>query len=154
MNPLRNPRWVDAILDWNGTWLLARLALTCAYWIGGLTKLLDFPGAIAEQQHFGLAPPALFAAATIAIELIGSALVVAGRWVWLGAGALRNRDPLGDPRTALRQWIADVQQVKPGARMPSYRHLRADEVDALVEYLAGPPPGGAGTERPLVALTP
>ena len=88
MNPLRNPRWVDAILDWNGTWLLARLALTCAYWIGGLTKLLDFPGAIAEQQHFGLAPPALFAAATIAVELIGSALVVAGRWVWLGAGAL------------------------------------------------------------------
>ena len=74
--------------------------------------------------------------------------------LWLGAGALRNRDPLGDPRTALRQWIADVQQVKPGARMPSYRHLRADEVDALVEYLAGPPPGGAGTERPLVALTP
>ena len=74
--------------------------------------------------------------------------------LWLGAGALRNRDPLGDPRTALRQWIADVQQVKPGARMPSYPHLRPDEVDALVEYLAGPPTAGAGTERPLVALTP
>jgi len=88
MNPLRTPRWVDAILDWNGTWLLARLALTCAYWVGGLAKLFDFPGAIAEQQHFGLEPAALFAAATIAVELVGSALIVAGRWVWLGAGML------------------------------------------------------------------
>lgn len=74
--------------------------------------------------------------------------------LWLGAGALRNRDPLGDPRTALRQWITDVQQVKPGARMPSYRHLRADEIDAMVEFLAGPPVTGGGSERPLVASTP
>lgn len=74
--------------------------------------------------------------------------------LWLGAGALRNRDPLGDPRTALRQWISDVQAVKPGARMPSYRHLRTDEIDAMVEFLAGPPVAGGGTERPLVASTP
>lgn len=74
--------------------------------------------------------------------------------LWLGAGALRNRDPLGDPRTALRQWITDVQQVKPGARMPSYRHLSAEEIDAMVAYLAGPPVAGGGSERPLVAVTP
>ena len=74
--------------------------------------------------------------------------------LWLGAGALRNRDPLGDPRTALRQWITDVQQVKPGARMPSYKHLRADEIDAMVAFLAGPPVAGGGSDRPLVAVTP
>ncbi|RZI62027.1 MAG: cytochrome c oxidase subunit II [Rubrivivax sp.] len=74
--------------------------------------------------------------------------------LWLGAGALRNRDPLGDPRTALRQWIRDVQQVKPGARMPAYRHLSADEIDALVAFLAGPPVAGSDAERPLVAAAP
>ncbi|MDH0868320.1 cytochrome c oxidase subunit II [Mitsuaria sp. GD03876] len=74
--------------------------------------------------------------------------------LWIGAGALRNRDPLGDPRTALRQWISDAQQAKPGARMPSYRHLPADEIDALTEFLAGPPPAGVATDRPLVASTP
>jgi uncharacterized membrane protein YphA (DoxX/SURF4 family) len=83
-----NPRWVDAILDWSGIWPLARIALTSAYWIGGLTKLFDFNGAVAEQAHFGLAPAAAFAVATIVVELIGSALIITGHFVWLGAGAL------------------------------------------------------------------
>lgn len=83
-----DPRWVDALLDWRGTWLLSRVALTSAFWIGGLTKLLDFPSAVAEQAHFGLQPPALFAILTIFVELVGSALVISGRLVWLGAGAL------------------------------------------------------------------
>ena len=83
-----DPRWVDAILDCRGTWLLARVALTSAFWIGGLTKLTDFPGAVAEQAHFGLRPAALFAILTVTVELAGSALVISGRLVWLGAGAL------------------------------------------------------------------
>ncbi|UXH80737.1 cytochrome c oxidase subunit II [Roseateles amylovorans] len=57
---------------------------------------------------------------------------VAGR-LWLGAGTLRN----DTPHAALRRWIADVHQVKPGARMPGYGHLPADEVDALARYLIG-----------------
>jgi uncharacterized membrane protein YphA (DoxX/SURF4 family) len=84
----RDPRWVDAILDWRWTWLLARVALTSAFLIGGLTKLLNFNDAIAEQEHFGLRPGALYAVATIVVELVGSALVISGRWIWLGAGAL------------------------------------------------------------------
>jgi uncharacterized membrane protein YphA (DoxX/SURF4 family) len=83
-----DPGWVDAILDWPGTWPLSRVALTSAFWIGGLTKLLDFPSAVAEQAHFGLRPAALFAVLTIVVELAGSALVISGRLVWLGAGAL------------------------------------------------------------------
>jgi uncharacterized membrane protein YphA (DoxX/SURF4 family) len=85
----RAPRWVDLILDWRWTWLLARAALTGAYVLGGLTKLADFSGAIAEQEHFGMHPGWLWAALTISVELVGSALVISGRrLVWLGAGML------------------------------------------------------------------
>ena len=83
-----NPRWVDSILNWRWTSALARIALASAYAVGGLNKLLDFHGAIAEQAHFGLHPPAFFAGLTIAVELIGSALLVSGRFLWLGAGTL------------------------------------------------------------------
>jgi uncharacterized membrane protein YphA (DoxX/SURF4 family) len=83
-----DPRWVAAILQWRWTWPLARLALVSAYVIGGLTKLLDFPGAIAEQEHFGLHPGWVWATLAIVIELGGSGLVILGRLVWLGAGAL------------------------------------------------------------------
>jgi uncharacterized membrane protein YphA (DoxX/SURF4 family) len=79
---------VRAILQWRGTWLLARVALVSAYLLGGLTKLFDYPGAVAEQAHFGLHPPALWAVAAIAVELIGSVLIIWQRLVWLGAGAL------------------------------------------------------------------
>jgi uncharacterized membrane protein YphA (DoxX/SURF4 family) len=83
-----NPRWIRAILSW--PWLLpvSRIALVSAFLIGGIQKLLDFPGAVAEQAHFGLQPAWLWAAAAVLIELGGSALVVVGRWVWLGAGGL------------------------------------------------------------------
>ena len=83
-----NPRFVDQILDWPPTYFIARLALAGPYLLGGLVKLTDWPGAVAEQAHFGMAPPAVWAALTIMIELIGSALIIAGRWVWLGAGML------------------------------------------------------------------
>ncbi len=69
--------------------LLARVGLTCAYWWGGLAKLGDFAAARAEMAHFfGDANPGLLAAATIAVELAGSALVICNRLPWLGAGAL------------------------------------------------------------------
>jgi uncharacterized membrane protein YphA (DoxX/SURF4 family) len=84
----RNPRFVDAILDWRWTWFLARLALVSAYLLGGISKLLDWRLALAEMAHFGLHPPALFAIATLTVELVGSALLLAGRWVWLAAGML------------------------------------------------------------------
>ena len=47
----------------------------------------------------------------------------------LGAGTLPNRPE------ALARWIAHVQQVKPGARMPSYERLDADELAALADWL-------------------
>jgi uncharacterized membrane protein YphA (DoxX/SURF4 family) len=82
------PRWVAAILSWPWLWPMARLALVSAYLVGGFTKLFAFDGAIAEQEHFGLHPGWLWASIVILVELVGSALVVARRWVWLGAGGL------------------------------------------------------------------
>lgn len=74
----------------NAAFWLARAGLCLAYVYSGLAKLIDFPAAIAEQQHFGLQPAALFAAATIAVQLGGSALVLLarGRLAALGAAAL------------------------------------------------------------------
>jgi uncharacterized membrane protein YphA (DoxX/SURF4 family) len=82
------PRAIALILA--GPWLLplARIALVSAFLIGGIQKLIDFPGAIAEQAHFGLQPAWLWAAAAVVVELGGSALIIFERWVWLSAGAL------------------------------------------------------------------
>ena len=82
------PRPIATILALPWVWPAVRVTLVSAFVIGGFTKLLDFAGAIAEQEHFGLRPGWLWAALAIAVEIGGSALVVAGRWVWLGAGAL------------------------------------------------------------------
>lgn len=67
---------------------IALLALCSAYLQGGLTKLLDFDGAIAEMNHFGLAPAAPFAIATIVLELAAPFAILSGRYRWLGALAL------------------------------------------------------------------
>ena len=64
---------------------LALLALCGAYIQGGLTKALDFNGALAEMAHFGLTPQAPFAVAVIVLELGASALILSGRLRWLGA---------------------------------------------------------------------
>ena len=82
------PRWVWTILASPWIWPAARVALVSAFLIGGLTKLSDFSAAIAEQEHFGLHPGWLWAALAIVVELGGSALVMLGRLVWLGAGGL------------------------------------------------------------------
>lgn len=67
---------------------LGLLGLCAAYLQGGLNKLLDYPGAVAEAVHFGLPLPGLVAAGTILLELLGSAMVLSGRLRWLGALAL------------------------------------------------------------------
>ncbi len=79
---------MDSILDWSGTWFLARVALTSAFLIGGATKALNFPAAVAEQSRFGLHPAAVWAVLSIIVELAGPALVISGYFVWLGAGAI------------------------------------------------------------------
>jgi len=64
---------------------IALLGLCAAYLQGGLVKLTDFSGAVAEVQHFGLPFPLAIAGGTIAIELAGSALILSGVYRWVGA---------------------------------------------------------------------
>ena len=82
------PGWVAAILSSRIVTVFARVLLTFPFWGSGLSKLLDFNAAQAEMAHFNLNPPIAFAIAVTATQLIGSALIILGRHVWLGAGAL------------------------------------------------------------------
>lgn len=82
------PTSLGALLRAPAFALLARVLLTLPFWGSGLAKLFDFPGGVAEMAHFGLEPAALFNVATVIVQLGGSALIIAGRLSWLGAGAL------------------------------------------------------------------
>lgn len=82
------PALIARILDCGPVALLARIALTFPFWASGLSKLMNFSGGVAEMAHFGLQPAALFNVAVFVTQLAGSALVIANRYVWLGAGAL------------------------------------------------------------------
>lgn len=82
------PRMVHRLLDWPPVWFVARLLLVGAYLVGAIAKLTDWPGAVAEQAHFGMSPPAFWAGLTIAVEIAGPLLILTGRLVWLGAGML------------------------------------------------------------------
>ena len=82
------PRWIDALLSSRGAEIAARILLTFPFWASGLIKLLDFSGGVAEMRQFGLEPAGLYNSLTIVVQLTGSALIIANRWTWLGAGAL------------------------------------------------------------------
>ncbi|MDR0254088.1 MAG: DoxX family protein [Brucellaceae bacterium] len=84
-----SPNWIFQLLSMPVVQLLARILLTMTFWLSGLVKLFDFPAAVAEMSANNLPAPVFFAALTIAVQLIGSALVIwGGSLVWLGAGAL------------------------------------------------------------------
>ena len=67
---------------------LALLGLCAAYLQGGIVKLTNIHGAVAEMIHFGISPATPFAIAVIAFELIASVAILTGSWRWLGALAL------------------------------------------------------------------
>ncbi|MCJ8148142.1 DoxX family protein [Shinella sp. H4-D48] len=80
--------FVESITGSRAFGFVARLVLTSMFWLSGIAKLADFNGGVAEMAHFGLEPPALFNIATAVVQLVGSALIIANRWTWLGAGML------------------------------------------------------------------
>ena len=118
----RPPRYVGAILDWRWTGFLARLALVGTYLLGGIVKASDWTAAVAEQAHFGMHPPALWAALTVAIEIIGPLLILSGRFVWLGAGML-GVFTLFAAITANAFWAMPVGQERFMATNAFFEHL-------------------------------
>ncbi len=82
------PSFIDSLVSSRAFGYLARTILTYMFWASGLAKLIDFNAGVAEMSFFGLEPASLFNIAVIVTQLGGSALVIANRWTWLGAGAL------------------------------------------------------------------
>lgn len=79
---------VDTVLSAPAALLIARIALTCPFWIGGMMKLIAWDAALAEMTHFGLMPAPLFAASVAALQLSASLAIIVDRFAWLAAGAL------------------------------------------------------------------
>ena len=67
---------------------VALLGLCAAYLQGGIVKLANINGAVAEMNHFGLSPAMPFAIMTVILELAASVAILTGYWRWLGALAL------------------------------------------------------------------
>ena len=62
---------------------------------------------------------------------LGPDLTHVGSRLHLGAGTLRN------DAAAMQRWIAHVQTVKPGARMPSFEERDAASLEAMAAWLDG-----------------
>ncbi len=100
----------------------ALLLLCAAYIQGPVTKIFDFPGAIAEMEHFGLSPAPLFAVGVIVFELAMSALILIGRWRWLAALALAGFT-LAATFVAIRFWEVPAGQGRMMAMNGFFEHL-------------------------------
>jgi transmembrane protein len=79
---------IDSITGSRVFGFLARTVLTSMFWLSGAAKIADFDAGVAEMAHFGLEPAMAFNIATAVTQLVGSALIIANRWTWLGAGML------------------------------------------------------------------
>lgn len=82
------PGPIAAILDSRIVALVGRVLLTFMFWSSGIAKIVDWQGGLGDMAHFHLNPPAAYNLATLVTQLVGSALIITGRYTWLGAGAL------------------------------------------------------------------
>jgi len=82
------PRPIIRLLSDDRLVFLAVILLTLPYWASGLAKMANLPGALAEARQFGLEPALATVLLTILVQIGGSLMLIAGRWSWLGAGAL------------------------------------------------------------------
>jgi uncharacterized membrane protein YphA (DoxX/SURF4 family) len=99
------------------------LFLLCAAYIqGAVTKILDFPDALAEMTRFGLMPAPLFAVGVIVFELTATAMILTGRWRWLAALALAGFTLLAT-FIAVRFWELPVGQGRMMATNSFFEHL-------------------------------
>ena len=82
------PAAIVRLLGHPVTLLVARVCVTLPFLVGGVFKLTDWPGGLAEMESVGLHPAGLFNLLALVTELGGSGLVILNRRTWLGAGAL------------------------------------------------------------------
>jgi transmembrane protein len=93
--------------------MVLKLLLASPFLLSAVAKSRDFAGATAEVRALGLPLPAVAAAATIAAQAFGSALLLlGGTWDWLGAAILAGFT-IAATLLAHRFWAAPA-----GQRMP------------------------------------
>jgi uncharacterized membrane protein YphA (DoxX/SURF4 family) len=78
-------RWPRGILCSPLARWSVRLALSAPFAVSGVTKLIGYSEAVTEFAALGISWPQLAVAATIAVQLGGSALLLASGYSWLGA---------------------------------------------------------------------
>jgi uncharacterized membrane protein YphA (DoxX/SURF4 family) len=101
---------------------IALLCLCAAYLQGGIVKAIDFGGAIAEMEHFGLAPAAPMAVAVIVLELGASLMILTGYYRWLAALALAGFTLMAT-LIALRFWELPAGHERFMAANAFFEHL-------------------------------
>jgi uncharacterized membrane protein YphA (DoxX/SURF4 family) len=110
-------RFATPLVHW-----IALLALCAAYLQGGIVKATDFNSAIAEMEHFGLAPAVPMAVAVIALELGASVMILTGFYRWLGALALGGFTLMAT-LVALRFWELPAGHERFMAANAFFEHL-------------------------------
>ncbi|WP_320188307.1 DoxX family protein [Agrobacterium rosae] len=118
----RLKRGLEGIIAIPAARTVALLALCAAYIQGPLTKIFDFNGAMAEMDHFGLHPAAVFAFVVIIFELTASAMVISGVLRWAGALALAGFTLMAT-FIALRFWDMDPGMDRMMATNAFFEHL-------------------------------
>ena len=101
---------------------IALLGLCAAYLQGGINKATDFAGAVAEMNHFGLAPAGPMAAAVIVLELGASVMILIGFYRWVAALALGGFTLLAT-LIALRFWELPIGHERLMAANAFFEHL-------------------------------
>jgi len=110
-------------LDGGGRERRLRLLDICAAYLqGGIVKATDFGGAIAEMEHFGLAPAVPLAIAVIVLELGASVMILTGFYRWLAALALGGFTLMAT-LIALRFWELSPGQERFMAANAFFEHL-------------------------------
>ena len=111
----------------------------CAEYCGGPHALMGFmviamPDEAYDQwfereQQDRPPPTGALEARGQAAGLAGPDLSTVGSRAMIGAGILDNN------RGTLAGWVADSQTIKPGNRMPTYRNLSGEDLQAVAAYL-------------------
>lgn len=142
--PTRRAQGRSSLLYW-----CFLLMLCSAYLQGALEKAWDFPSALAEMRHFGLAPALPVALLVIAGELVASLMILSGRLRWLGALYLALFTFVANG-VANRFWLLDGM-ARTMSENGFFEHLGlvgAFLVVAWVDLHAGPDAAAAAGQRP------
>ena len=85
---MTRPKAIAAILATPLTSLLSRILATSLFWAEFLNHMHDLPGLHAYVVGLGVRPFGLVMGLSLFVQAVGSALVIADRMAWLGAGML------------------------------------------------------------------